>query len=207
MRIQQGVEEKCCSDAANTLQSKYRILAQAMVFKLINTVRKVLQSSTSEDKKPQLDSIMRDFWCQCRMTRRSIEVDDFNHLLPLPTELRIIAKLKHPDYYLIPAALPQVHDQNPVVGGIEPLLFTVRSQDRRTYFLPSGLFCCLISELVTGLGWTVDPLGCTHVTFTHEDLTGVVHVVEHESFIEIKLEYVQVKEVSTCKFVRERMHE
>ena len=72
MRIQQGVEEKCCSDAANTLQSKYRILAQAMVFKLINTVRKVLQSSTSEDKKPQLDSIMRDFWCQCRMTMQEI---------------------------------------------------------------------------------------------------------------------------------------
>ena len=38
----------------------------------------------------------------------------------------------------------------------------------------------------------------------------MVHVVEHESYIEIKLECVltpPVKEVSICKFVREQMHE
>ena len=40
---------------------------------------------------------------------------------------------------------------------------------------------------MTKLGWTVEPLGCTHVAFTHEDLTGGVHVVEHESYIEIKI--------------------
>ena len=111
LRIQQGVEEKCSSDDANTLQSKYRILAQEMVWKLMNSVRKVLQSSTSEDKKPQLDSIMWDVWCQCRMTRRSIDVDDLHHLLLLLTELRIIARLKQPDCYVIPASLPQLCDQ------------------------------------------------------------------------------------------------
>ena len=203
--IQKGVEEKnSLFNAANTLESKYRILAQEMVWKLTNSVRKVLQSSTSEDKKLKLDEIMEDFWCQCQMTRRSIDVDDFNYLLLLLTELRIIARLKQPDCYLIPTALPQLRDQAPVAGDIEALLFTVISQDDLLYYLPSGLFCCLISELVTKLGWTVEPLGRTHVAFTHEDLTGVVHVVEHESYIEIQLEStMQVNLV--CNSVREQI--
>ena len=206
MKIQEGVEEKNSSlQDVNTLQSKYRILAKEMVFRLMNTVREVLQSSMPEDKKPQLDSIMKDFWFQCRMTRRSIEVDDFNHLLLLLTELRIIARLNRPKCYLIPAALPQ-HDQIPEEGDVEPLLFTLISQDDLTYYLPSGLFCCLISELVTELGWTVDPRGRTHVAFTHKDLTGRVHIIEHESYIEIKLELtLQVKMV--CNIVREQIDE
>ena len=210
MRIWQCMKEECSSDAASTLQSKYRILAQAMVFKLMNSVRKVLQSSTSEDKKPKLDTIRRDFWCPCQMTRSSIETNDFNHLLLLLTELRIIAKLKQPDCYLIPAALPQLHDQILVAGDIEPLLFTVVSQDRWTYFLPSGLFCSLVSDLVTELGCTVIPLGCTHVAFTHEDLTKKVqvHITECESYIEITLESAvnpQVKRL--CSILRQTLHE
>ena len=203
--IQKGVEEKnSLFNAANTLQSKYRILAQEMVWKLMNSVRKVLQTSTLEDKKPKLDGIMEDFWGQCQMTRRSIEVDDFHHLLLLLTELRIIAGLKQSDCYLIPAALPQLRDQIPVAGDIEPLLFTVISQDDLLYYLPSGLFCCLISELVTKLGWTVEPLGRTHVAFTHGDLAGVVHVVEHESYIEIKLESTMQANMD-CNSVREQI--
>ena len=189
MRIQQGMEEKCSSDDANTLRSKYGILAHEIVVKLMKSVRKVLESSTSEGRKPQLDSIMKDFWFQCGMTRRSIEVDDFNHLLLLLTELRIIAKLNKQDCYLIPAALPRHHHQMFLVAGdIEPLLFTLTSQDDLSYYLPSGLFCCLISELVTALHWTVVHLSRTHVAFTHESLTGVVHLIESESYIEIQLE-------------------
>ena len=188
-KVQQGVEKNTCSDDANTLQSKYRVLAQEMVFKLMKSVRKVLESSTSEGRKPQLDSIMKDFWFQCGMTRRSIEVDDFNHLLLLLTELCIIAKLKQQDCYLIPAALPRHHHQMFLVAGdIEPLLFTLTSQDDLSYYLPSGLFCCLISELVTGLCWTVVRLSRTHVAFTHRSLTGVVHLIESESYIGIQLE-------------------
>ena len=206
MMIQEGVEEKSSSlQEANTLQSKYRILAKEMVFKLANSVRKVLQSSMPEDKKSQLDSIMKDFWFQCQMTKRPIEVDDFNHLLLLLTELRIIARL-NPDCYLIPAALPQ-RDLILEEGDIEPLLFTLISQDCLTYYLPSGLFCCLISELVTSLGWTVDPLDRTHVAFTHKSLSGRVHVVEHESYIEIKLESEMTPQVKEfCSILRQQMH-
>ena len=75
-------------------------------------------------------------------------------------------------------------------------------------YLPSGLFCCLISELVTEAGWTVDPLGRTHVAFTHEDLIGRVHVIEHESYIEIKLESEESLEElnKTCQSIREKLH-
>ena len=210
MRIWQDMKEECSSDAASTLQSKYRILAQAMVFKLMNSVRKVLQSSASEDKKPQLNTIMKDFGDQCQMTRSSIETDDFNHLLLLLTELRIIAKLKQPDCYLIPAALPQLHDRILVAGDIERLLFTVVSQDCWTYFLPSGLFCCLVSDLVTELGWTVIPLGRTHVAFTHEDLTKKVqvHIIECGSYIEIALESAVNPQVKgLCNILRQTIHE
>ena len=205
VHIQKGVEEKNRSPQdANTLQSKYRILAQEMVFKLINSVRKVLKSAALEDEKLQLDRVMKDFWFQCRMTRRSIEVNEFHHLLLLLTELRIIAKL-NPDCYVIPATLPQCHDQMiPVEEGIEPLLFTLTSQDDLTYYLPSGLFCCLISELVTDAGWTVNPLGRTHVVFTHESFTGKVHVLEHESYIEIKVEST-LKVKIVCNIVREQI--
>ena len=208
MKIQEGVEEKSSSlQDANTLQSKYRILAKEMVFRLMNTVREVLQSSMPEDQKPQLDSVMKDFWFQCRMSRRSIEVDDFNHLLLLLTELRIIAGLNWPKCFLIPAALPQrERDLTPEEGDVEPLLFTLISQDDLTYYLPSGLFCCLISELVTELGWTVDPRGRTHVAFTHKDLTGRVHVIEHESYIEIKLE-LALQDKMVYNKVREKVDE
>ena len=206
-KVQQGVEKNTCSDDANTLQSKYRILAHEIVVKLMKSVRKVLESSMSEGRKTQLDSIMKDFWFQCGMTRRSIEVDDFNHLLLLLTELRIIAKLNQQDCYLIPAALPRHCDQMFLVAGdIEPLLFTLTSQDDLSYYLPSGLFCCLISELVTGLRWTVVRLSRTHVAFTHEDLTGVVHVVEHESYIEIQLESTMQANVD-YNIVREQIDE
>ena len=206
-KIQQGVEENTCSDDANTLQSKYRILAHEIVFKLMKSIRKVLEKSTSEGRKPQLDSIMKDFWFHCGMTRRSIEMDDFNHLLLLLTELRIIAKLDQQDCYLIPAALPRHRDQMFLVArGIEPLLFTLTSQDDLSYYLPSGLFCCLISELVTGLRWTVDPLSRTHVAFRHKSLTGVVHLIESESYIEIQLEPTLQANVD-CSSVREQIDE
>ena len=81
----------------------------------------------------------------------------------------------------------------------------------RVCYLPSGLFCCLISELVTGLGWSVIPLERTHVTFTHKSLIGQVHIIEHGSYIEVKLEsqasLEDPKLSKTCQTVREKMHE
>ena len=198
--IQEGLETKNSpSEDVNTLQSKYRILAQEMVFKLMNSVRRALKSS--EDKTHQLDSIIKEFWCQCRMARRSIELVDFNHLLLLLTELRIIAELNQPDCYVIPAALPKRDLTIHVAEGIEPLLFTLISDDDLTYYLPSGMFCCLINELVTVLRWTVLPLGRAHVAFKHDSFSGEMHVIEHESYIEIKLE----SDNAVCKTIREQI--
>ena len=54
----------------------------------------------------------------------------------------------------------------------------------------------------------MEPLGHTHVAFTHKDLTGVVHVVEQKSYIEIKLESpVPLEELPvTCQNVRAKIH-
>ena len=54
----------------------------------------------------------------------------------------------------------------------------------------------------------MEPLGHTHVAFTHKDLTGVVHVVEHKSYIEIKLESpAPLEELPvTCQNVRAKIH-
>ena len=53
------------------------------------------------------------------------------------------------------------------------------------------------------------PLGRTHVAFTHEDITGRVHVTEYKSYIKIDLEsQAALAELSeTCQNVREMIHE
>ena len=202
--------------AATTLHAKYKVLAKEMVFRLTKSIRRVLKGSVSESKKIQLDSIMKDVWFQCRTTRRSIEEADFDHVLQLLSDLRIIAQVK-PNCYVIPVALPRSHDDgwqgNEIKeGGIahEPLLFTLISEDGLMCYLPSGLFCCLISELVTELHWTVIPLRRTHVAFTHKDFAGEVHLRECESYIMVNIIFeleaaLQVNEL--CIRVREQMHQ
>ena len=201
--------------AATTLHAKYKVLAKEMVFRLTKSIRQVLKGSESENKKLQLDSIMKDFWFQCRTTRRSIEVADFDHLLQLLSDLRIIAQVNWPNCYVIPVVLPQSCDdgwQKDEIeeGGIvhEPILFTLISEDGLMCYLPSGLFCCLISELVTELRWTVIPLGRTHVAFTHKDFAGEVHLRECESYImvNVKAKPKVPLQVENLHNVREQMY-
>ena len=215
-KIQKSVEGNTSTyREANTLHAKYKILAKEMVFRLTNSIRQVLQGSMSESKKAELDRIMDKFWVQCRTTRRSIEVADFDHLLQLLSDLRIIAQVNRLDCYVIPVALPQSLDdgwQKDEIeeGGIahEPLLFTLISEDGLMCYLPSGLFCCLISELVTELRWTVIPLGRTHVAFTHKDFTGKVHLRECESYImvNVKAKPKVPLQVEDLHYVREQMY-
>ena len=146
---------------------------------------------------------------------RSIYSHDIDQLLAILSDLRIVARLSDSNSYVVPAALPKVPHSMQVARSAGPsghaasILFTVVSRTiMQVCFLPSGLFCCLISELVTEAGWTVIPLERTHVAFTHKDLSGKVHVVEHESYIEIKLESkASLQELThTCQSVREKIH-
>ena len=52
------------------------------------------------------------------------------------------------------------------------------------------------------------PHGRTHVAFTHKGLNGKVHVVEHESYIEINIESeASLEELTvTCQSIREKIH-
>ena len=197
-------------DAAS-VKAKQQLYIRRMVKSLASSVKAVLGDTgrnrdvhcVRREVGKAVESIRRHY------QGRSIVSRDMDQVLSILSDLRIVAKLSGSDRYVVPAALPEVPHLLNISGSADPILVTVVSQTiKQVCFLPSGLFCCLISELVTKLGWTVEPLGRTHVAFTHKDLTGVVHVVEHESYIEIKLESLAPLEElpKTCQNVRTKIH-
>ena len=197
-------------DAAS-VKAKQQLYIRRMVKSLASSVKAVLADA---GEKGDVQRVRREVGeavesIRKRYQGRSIVSRDMDQVLSILSDLRIVAKLSGSDRYVVPAALPEVPHSLNISGSADPILVTVVSQTvMEVCFLPSGLFCCLISELVAKLGWTVEPLGRTHVAFTHEDLTGVVHVVEHESYIEIKLESTAPLEElpKTCQNVRDKIH-
>ena len=198
-------------DDAASVKAKQQLYIRRLVKSLANSVKAVLGDAGG---KGDVHRVRREVGEAVESIRkhyqgRSIDSQDMDQVLSILSDLRIVAKLSGSDRYMVPAALPEVPHSLNISGSADPILVTVVSQTvMEVCFLPSGLFCCLISELVTKLGWTVEPLGRTHVAFTHEDLTGVVHVVEHESYIEIKLESpAPLEELpKTCQNVRTKIH-
>ena len=197
-------------DAAS-VKAKQQLYIHRMVKSLASSVNAVLGDA---GRKGDVHRVRREVGEAVESIRthyqgRSIVSQDMDQVLSILSDLRIVAKLSGSDRYVVPAALPEVPHSLNIFGSADPILVTVVSQTvMEVCFLPSGLFCCLISELVAKLGWTVEPLGRTHVAFTHEDLTGVVHVVEHESYIEIKLESpAPLEELpKACQNVRAKIH-
>ena len=200
-----------CPDASSQ-EAKRQLFMCRLVNSLASSVRSVLRDPERMGDvlqvRKEVAKAIESMKAQCQ--RRSIDSCDMDQLLAILSDLRIVAQLNDSSSLMIPAALPEVPHSMDIVGTVDPLLVTVVSQTvLQVCYLPSGLFCCLISELVTGLGWTVVPLGRTHVAFTNKDLTGRVHVTEYESYIKIDLEsQAALEELSeTCQNVRERMHE
>ena len=197
-------------DAAS-VKAKQQLYIHRMVKSLASSVKAVLGDA---GRKGDVQRVRREVGEAVDSIRthyqgRFIVSRDMDQVLSILSDLRIVAKLSGSDRYVVPAALPEVPHSLNISGSADPILVTVVSQTvMEVCFLPSGLFCCLISELVTKLGWTVEPLGRTHVAFIHKDLTGVVHVVEHESYIEIKLESTAPLEElpKTCQNVRDKIH-
>ena len=200
------------SQDASSVKAKQQLYVHRLVHSLASSVKSLLDDAgrkgdihyVKEEVDKAIKSIRRQY------ESRSIDSSDMYQFLEILSDLRIVAKLSDSDSYVVPAALPEVPHLK-IVGNAAPILFTMVSQTiMQVCFLPSGLFCCLISELVTEAGWTVDPLGRTHVAFTHEDLTGKVHVLEYESYIEIKVEsqasLEELSEARTCQSVREKIH-
>ena len=197
-----------CPDASS-VKAKRQLFISRLVLNLASSVKAVLNDS---ERETDIDHVREKVDKAVKATEfyqsRSINSSDMDQFLSILSDLRIVAKLNGSDSYVVPAALPEV-PHSEIVGTAAPILFTVMSRTiMEVCFLPSGLFCCLISELVTEADWTVDPLGRTHVAFTHKDLTGRVHVLEHESYIKIKVEsQASLEELSkTCQTVRETIH-
>ena len=205
-----------CQDASFPKAKRHLFICR-LIHSLASSVKAVLDDSKRKGDvhhvKEEVNKAVENVRAHCQS--RSIHSNDMDQFLAILSDLRIIAQLSDMDHYVVPAALPKVPHSMQVVrsaglrGSAAPILFTVVSQTiMEVCYLPSGLFCCLISELVTEAGWTVDPLGRTHVAFTHEDLIGRVHVIEHESYIEIKLESEESLEElnKTCQSIREKLH-
>ena len=201
---------------ASSMKAKQQLYVCRLVHGLANSVKALLDDASRkgdihyvrEEVNKAIEDIRRRY--ESRSIDKLIHVSDMKQFLELLSDLRIVAKLSDSDSYVIPAALPKM-SHSKIVGNAAPVLFTVVSQTiMEVCFLPSGLFCCLISELVTEAGWTVDPLGRTHVAFAHKGLTGRVHMMEHESYIEIKLEsqrsLEELSKAKTCQRVREMIH-
>ena len=197
---------------ASSLRDKRQMFLGTLVHSLVSAVASVLPESGKKGDirhiKKEIEKAKKNIWVRCNS--RSIDTNDMDELLSILSDLRIIAKLNDSDAYVVPAALPGLLPSLKVAGSADPILVTVVSRAvMQVCYLPSGLFCCLISELVTLCGWTVIPWGRTHIVFEPKELTGRVHVKEHESYIEIKMESdVTLQELSeTCQEVREHIHE
>ena len=197
----------------SSVKAKRQLLIVRLIHSVASSVEAVLNAS---ERKGDVDHVRREIKKAVENTRmqyqsRSIDSCDMDKFLSILADLRIVAQLSDSDSYVIPAALPEVPQSKEMTGSFKAasILVTVVSQTIiEVCFLPSGLFCCLISELVTEAGWTVHPHGRTHVAFTHKGLGGKVHVVEHESYIEINMESeASLEELTiTCQSVREMIH-
>ena len=200
------------SKDASTMKDKQQLFIGRLVHGLVSTVERLLDASGRKEDadvkelKKVMDKAVEDVKMQCKSRSIAFHMDQFLSLL---SDLRIVAKLNDSDSYVVPAALPEVRDTAKILAGTASVLVTVVSQTiMHMCYLPSGLFCSLISELVSGLGWTVIPMGRTHIAFEHKELTGKVHIIEHEACIEIKMESkASLEELTpTCQTVRKSVH-
>ena len=202
------------SKDASTMKDKQLFFIGRLVHSLVTAVEAVLPDDPEgedgadvkrvkdkADVKTVNEAVKR---VKAQYEGRSIGSHDMDQFLSILSDLRIVAQLSNSDSYVVPAALPKVCHPRPA-----SILVTVVSQTIiQECYLPSGLFCSLISELVTDLHWTVIPFEYNHVSFTHKDLVGRVHIRECESYIRIDVESQEsLQNLSeTCQSVRKSIH-
>ena len=191
------------------MKANRQVFIVRLVQSLTSSVEAVLHNLKRKgDVRKEVDKAVENIRVQYRS--RSINSNDMDQFLSILSDLRIVAQLSDSDSYVVPAALPEVPHSEGIDGEADPILVTVMSHTiMRMCYLPSGLFCCLISELVNNSGWTVHPQGRTCVAFTYRGLSGKVHVMEHESYIEIRLKSKKpLKDLAQiCQAVRKRIHD
>ena len=136
------------------------------------------------DVKSHLD------WLMLSEKIANVNVDWFISLL---SDLRLMAAGKSPHQFIIPAALParventEESDSNYSVGS---LLVTFLSPQSRESFIPSGLFCALVSEVLTFPEFKPKP-GCMYrdcvvLTVSELHLTcGDLYIMDRDVYIKI----------------------
>ena len=142
-----------CPDASSQ-EAKRQLFMCRLVNSLASSVRAVLRDPERKgdvlQARKEVAKAIESMKAQCQ--RRSIDSHDMDQLLAILSDLRIVAQLNDSSSLVIPAALPEVPHSVDIDGTVDPLLVTVVSQTvLQVCYLPSGLFCCLISELVTAL--------------------------------------------------------
>ena len=197
-----------------TLKAKRDVYVTLLRGSLIRSMRTVLEQSLNETGATlvmeKVKQVTNDVWCQCRRIRRSIRGTDMTQFLSLLSKLRIIAQLEQPGNYVVPAAMPKPYPSNATRPDTNPVLVTIVSQGvLQACYLPSGMFCSLISELVTTLKWNIIPLERDHMAFTHNTIDGTLHVIEQDSYIEIYLESKAIPTVllESYKYVKEKVQQ
>ena len=194
---------------ALSVKAKQQLFIGTLVHSLASSVKAVLRDSERKEVAKAVKNVRAHY------QSRSINSRDMDQFFAILSDLRIVAELGDSEGYVVPAALPKrkVPHTVEIAGQFEadPILVTVVSQTTmQVCYLPSGLFCCLISELVTKADWTVHPHGRTHVAFTHKDLSGRVHITECKSYIKINMEsHASLQEPSEAfqfQNVRKKIH-
>ena len=189
----------------SSIAAKQQLLTCKLVHSLVSTVQGLLGDSAEKGEahvKEVMENAIESVKAQCQ----SRLITDTEQFLAILADLRIVAKVDS-DRFVVPAALPEVFHQ--IHKKVASILVTVVSQTiMQVCYLPSGLFCCLISELVSGLRWTVIPVGRTHVAFEQIGLPGRVHINERESYIEVTLESEASPNLTqTCRTIRKHIHD
>ena len=102
----------------------------------------------------------------------------------LLADLRLIAQVQG-SYFIAPAALPSL-EASFEIGTVDSLLVTFTPKAAyKVCYIPSGLYCALIADLIATCKWEPASLQRKHVTFRHS--FGDVHISEEISYIEICL--------------------
>ena len=111
---------------------------------------------------------------------KSLPAEDW--FISLLADLRLIAQVQGSSF-IAPAALPSL-EASFEIGTVDSLLvtFTPRAAYKVCY-IPSGLYCALIADLIATCKWEPTSLQRKHVVFQHS--FGDVHISEEISYIEI----------------------
>ena len=107
-----------------------------------------------------------------------------NWFISLLADLRLIAQVRGSSF-IAPAALPSL-EASFEIGTVDSLLVTFTPKAAyKVCYIPSGLYCALIADLIATCKWEPASLQRKHVTFRHS--FGDVHISEEISYIEICL--------------------